>query len=245
MAKLTRAQRFAIWYNRRAGSNAGGSHPRHNNEGLLVDEFGHTVDDELNRPIELARVTDQTQGEAVHFFADANTHDPSDIPGIQDILSFDGLVHEAYRNDGINYTNRLVLGFVDGQAPRLDINQAFLTTPNSRLQLLIRLIELPVGSPMVPSPVVINEELSLTAYTRDLNGLPLQGAAQGAAVLEEGAPGGVWTYTMQKAQFDNPMHGAHGMQRVGTQFIDTPYVADGIVDWCLDIRSIKLYDRAI
>jgi len=245
MAKLTPQQRFASWYNRRAGANAGGSTPRHNNEGLMVDEFGDTILDHNNRPIELPVATDQSQDELLHAWVSSAAYDWSDEADVLGALTFDGVAWEQYRNDGLNFINRLCLSLIDGEIPRIDINQEFLLSKDSRLEILMRLVELPLGSPMIGSPVVINEELSLTAYTRDLNGLPLEGEPQGAAILESGGPGDVWTYTMQKAQFSNPMHGAHGMHRVGTQFLDAPYVADGLVDVCLDIRSIKLYDRAL
>jgi hypothetical protein len=95
------------WFSRRAGSNTGGSHPRHNNEGFLVDEFGHTVLDGANAPIELGRTT-TTFPEYFEHYSEDFPNEANELDSLNGCTT-EGLIFSASSNDvSINFTSDLV-----------------------------------------------------------------------------------------------------------------------------------------
>ncbi len=124
------------WFSRRAGSNAGGSHPRYNNEGLLVDEFGDTIVDGTNAPIELDRVTDQSQDEEILFEWDPTVDLGTDGTAINALFNWNGLQYIQGNNGHNPALGYFTLNFINGAtAPRICSKQPFTAGPSTRMEI--------------------------------------------------------------------------------------------------------------
>jgi hypothetical protein len=136
------------WFSRRAGSNAGGSHPRYNNEGLLVDENNDTIVDGTNAPIELDRVTDQSQDEEILFEWDPTVDLGTDAAAINALFAWNGFVYIQGNNSHDPALGYFTLNFINDHptAPRVCSRQAFTAGPSTRMEIGF-VYQTPAGPP--------------------------------------------------------------------------------------------------
>jgi hypothetical protein len=129
------------WFSRRAGRNAGGSHPRYNNEGFLVDADNSPITDGDGYPIELPLDDLSTTAETLAFW-NPSLNNGNDLASISEVFEW---------NEGFEYrvgeniqSSRIKLHFVVGASviPAFGYKASFIArvTPSTTCNFTVRYI---------------------------------------------------------------------------------------------------------